>query len=148
LIVRRLATGARRVNEQHQFGLMQIIFHGRAIVVRAHFDSPEGARPSRRVCGYPPAVPDALSGMADLLRSGELRHRPGVKHRLDGLDGARREAPVRRGDFMSKDASPMAQQQLALPVIGEQAQVSVRRVDTGRGVRIHKTVAERSEAIA
>ena len=49
---------------------------------------------------------------------------------------------------MSKDVSPMAQQKLVLPVIDEQVRVGVRRVDTGRGVRIHKTVAEHSEAIA
>ncbi len=36
---------------------------------------------------------------------------------------------------------------LVLPVIHEQAQVAVRRVDTGRGVRLHKTVSEQARRI-
>jgi uncharacterized protein (TIGR02271 family) len=36
---------------------------------------------------------------------------------------------------------------VVLPVVAEQLRVGVRRVDTGRGVRIHKTVAEREQRI-
>lgn len=36
---------------------------------------------------------------------------------------------------------------LVLPVIREEARVGVRRVDTGRGVRIHKTVSEQAQRI-
>lgn len=37
---------------------------------------------------------------------------------------------------------PNGQDQLTIPVIREEVQVDKRLVDTGRGVRIHKTVAE------
>ena len=37
---------------------------------------------------------------------------------------------------------PPAQEPIRVPVIQEEAQVEKRIVDTGRGVRIHKTVAE------
>jgi stress response protein YsnF len=36
---------------------------------------------------------------------------------------------------------------MVLPVIAEQLRLGVRRVDTGRGVRIHKTVVEREQRI-
>lgn len=36
----------------------------------------------------------------------------------------------------------MAQEQLRVPVIAEQLAVGTRTVDTGRGVRVHKTVVE------
>ena len=37
---------------------------------------------------------------------------------------------------------------LVVPVAQEQVQLGVRRVDTGRGVRIHKRVSERTEQVA
>jgi stress response protein YsnF len=37
---------------------------------------------------------------------------------------------------------PTAQEAIRIPVIEEEARVATRIVDTGRGVRIHKTVAE------
>lgn len=45
-------------------------------------------------------------------------------------------------------AAPPGASTIVLPVLGEQAHLGVRRVDTGRGVRIHKTVTEHSEPIA
>lgn len=42
----------------------------------------------------------------------------------------------------SKPAEPTAQEPLRIPVAAEELVVGTRSVDTGRGVRIHKTVVE------
>jgi uncharacterized protein (TIGR02271 family) len=47
----------------------------------------------------------------------------------------------------SHPAPPPAQEPVAVPVIEEQLAVGTRTVDTGRGVRIHKTVSEQPVAI-
>jgi stress response protein YsnF len=39
-------------------------------------------------------------------------------------------------------AEPLAQDPLRVPVIAEELAIGIRTVDTGRGVRIHKTVLE------
>jgi uncharacterized protein (TIGR02271 family) len=45
------------------------------------------------------------------------------------------------------DHAPAASDTLTLPVLEEQFELAKRTVDTGRGVRIHKTVAEHPVAI-
>jgi uncharacterized protein (TIGR02271 family) len=47
----------------------------------------------------------------------------------------------------TKRPSHAHEDSMVLPVIAEQLRVGVRRVDTGRGVRIHKTVVEREQRI-
>lgn len=44
-------------------------------------------------------------------------------------------------------AAPAAQEPLRVPVIAEQLAVGTRTVDTGRGVRVHKTVVEQPVTI-
>jgi uncharacterized protein (TIGR02271 family) len=44
-------------------------------------------------------------------------------------------------------APPLPQQPIRVPVIEEQLAVGTRTVDTGRGVRIHKTVSEQPVTI-
>ena len=44
-------------------------------------------------------------------------------------------------------AVPVAQDQLVVPVVAEQLAVGTRTVDTGRGVRVHKTVVEQPVTI-
>lgn len=44
-------------------------------------------------------------------------------------------------------AVPAAQDQLVVPVVAEQLAVGTRTVDTGRGVRVHKTVVEQPVTI-
>lgn len=43
--------------------------------------------------------------------------------------------------------SPAAESPIVIPVLREEVQVGVRQVDTGRGVRIHKTVSEQPHRI-
>jgi uncharacterized protein (TIGR02271 family) len=47
----------------------------------------------------------------------------------------------------SNPAPPPGQEPVTVPVIEEQLAVGTRTVDTGRGVRIHKTVSEQPVAI-
>jgi stress response protein YsnF len=44
-------------------------------------------------------------------------------------------------------AEPLAQDPLRVPVIAEELAIGTRTVDTGRGVRIHKTVVEQPVTI-
>jgi stress response protein YsnF len=44
-------------------------------------------------------------------------------------------------------AEPLAQDPLRVPVIAEELAIGIRTVDTGRGVRIHKTVVEQPVTI-
>lgn len=44
-------------------------------------------------------------------------------------------------------AEPLAQDPLRVPVIAEELAIGARTVDTGRGVRIHKTVVEQPVTI-
>lgn len=44
-------------------------------------------------------------------------------------------------------AVPVAQDPLVVPVVAEQLAVGTRTVDTGRGVRVHKTVVEQPVTI-
>ena len=44
-------------------------------------------------------------------------------------------------------AEPLAQDSLRVPVIAEELAIGTRTVDTGRGVRIHKTVVEQPVTI-
>lgn len=46
-----------------------------------------------------------------------------------------------------KPAEPLAQDPLRVPVIAEELVIGTRTVDTGRGVRIHKTVVEQPVTI-
>ncbi len=49
---------------------------------------------------------------------------------------------------MATNQPPQAQDStLVLPVISEQVHVGVQQIDTGRGVRIHKTVTEQAHHI-
>ena len=50
---------------------------------------------------------------------------------------------------MEKQAAAIAQESvLAVPVVQEELRVGTRQVDTGRGVRIHKTVSEQRHPVA
>lgn len=46
---------------------------------------------------------------------------------------------------LSNDAAEM--QQMVIPVMQEQLQIDKRIVDTGKGIRIHKTVSEREQVV-
>jgi uncharacterized protein (TIGR02271 family) len=75
--------------------------------------------------------------------------------RLD--DGAQVLVPVRllapHGDgayrlpFTIHSSSAQRPVQMTFPVMEEEVQVSKRTVDTGRGVRLHKTVSEREQVL-
>ncbi len=47
----------------------------------------------------------------------------------------------------STPTEPSAQEPLRIPVVEEQLAVGTRMVDTGRGVRIHKTVTEQTVTV-
>jgi len=50
-------------------------------------------------------------------------------------------------DAFAESSTASQRVQMTFPVMEEELQVSKRTVDTGRGVRIHKTVSEREQAL-
>ncbi|WP_228535317.1 YsnF/AvaK domain-containing protein [Noviherbaspirillum malthae] len=58
-----------------------------------------------------------------------------------------RSAPAEAGGAVSSDQVQPQGTQMRFPVMEEELQVDKRLVDTGRGVRLHKTVSEHTERI-